>query len=344
MAVQDDFAHAIKLANPESKIITIGKLRILDFIFFIIRRNWESKKELFILQGVFNLKYIFFDLFLTKRKSILVVPRGDYIPTGNENWKVPNILLKNTLWLTFIKRRLLNSNGVVFTSNIEKSRFLQKGLPDTNLHIIPDAYNLDERFGSNFLAKNFDLNNINTKFILYVGRISPEKNLEFLIELFFNLRNEINSKIDIKCLSLVIVGPISKQNYYISILNKIKFLGLEKHVLFNFTANANDLMNYYKNTELVLLPSYIESFGLTVLESLYFNKKIIVSTNTPWNEFNNSSVIVLPLNLHIWKNNIIDLLTSKNDASENLNFLKQFYPILISAKWSLLFKKLNNEI
>jgi glycosyltransferase involved in cell wall biosynthesis len=343
-SVQDDFVNTIKLASPNSKIIHIGKISFFQLFFFLIKSNLNSRNDLFILQGVFNLKYILFDLILKKNQFFLIIPRGDYIPSGNENWPLPNIFIKKLFWKIFIKQRLSTSKGIIFTSNAEMLRYLEMGVKTTDLYVIPDAYNLNDRFDDNTFETNYVSKDFNRKYILYVGRFSPEKNIEFLIDLISQITKETIPNVNLQNLVLVLVSPISKYDYYKTIMKKIAFLQLENKILIDQKATKQDIVNYYINSELVLLPSHIESFGLTVLESIYFNKNVIVSTNTPWDEFKNPLVTILPLNTNLWKSTIYNLLNTNSKNIDNSEFLSQFHPNIISNKWSSILKKINNEI
>lgn len=97
------------------------------------------------------------------------------------------------------------------------------------------------------------------KNFLYVGRLSEEKNLNFLIEVFNELPNLI----------LNIVGNGSMRQDLEQIANKnIKFLGYIKN---------EELSEVYVNNDVFVLPSISETWGLVVEEALYNNLPVLVS-------------------------------------------------------------------
>ena len=97
------------------------------------------------------------------------------------------------------------------------------------------------------------------KHFLYVGRLSPEKNIDLLIQVF----NELPQ------LELTIIGTGKESDRYKSLSNpNIHFLGS--------IDNAN-LPKYYQESDCFLLPSKSEPWGLVVEEALNNGCPVIVS-------------------------------------------------------------------
>ncbi len=94
---------------------------------------------------------------------------------------------------------------------------------------------------------------------LYVGRLSEEKNLKFLIEVFNEFPNLI----------LNIVGDGNIREELEEITNKnVNFLGYIKN---------NELSEIYANNDVFILPSISETWGLVVEEALYNGLPVLVS-------------------------------------------------------------------
>ncbi|WP_162505357.1 glycosyltransferase [Candidatus Arsenophonus triatominarum] len=93
---------------------------------------------------------------------------------------------------------------------------------------------------------------------LYVGRLSEEKNLSFLVEIF----NERQEK-------LIIVGDGPEAyNLKRKAKSNISFLGY---------INNKDLKQIYKSVDVFILPSKSEPWGLVIEEALTFGLPVIVS-------------------------------------------------------------------
>lgn len=97
------------------------------------------------------------------------------------------------------------------------------------------------------------------KKFLYVGRLSPEKNLRLLVKVFKRFPN----------LSLDIIGygPIEKELKSMASQN-VCFLGAVKN---------EDLYSHYCNADVFVLPSITEPWGLVVEEALNCGTPVIVS-------------------------------------------------------------------
>ncbi len=338
MVIQNYFVETIQLAEKESIIELVNLKSPLNTFIFILKRNIEyifnSRRDLLIFQGVYSLHFILFDLFLINGIKSIIVPRGDYIPHKSDIWKVPSRILKTIYWYLFIRWRIQSTNLLVFNSEIELKRYQRMNVLLNNVQVIPDSINLERRF---LEQKNDNKIEIDTfDYLLYVGRISPEKNIEFLFDVLFKLQTTYN----LKNIKLIIVGPINKPKYFNLLSDKIKKMNLGNSVIFKFSTNTSELTHLYRNCKAVMLPSHVESFGLTVLESTYFGKNIIVSDLTPWTGFENDLIHVCKMDANLWVDIILSL-QSESPNKENISkFLNMFRTEKVSEKW----KNVINEI
>ena len=108
--------------------------------------------------------------------------------------------------------------------------------------------------------------------LLFVGRLSPEKNPLILIKLMRFLKNK-NKKVQ-----LDIVGDGALKS---AIELKIKKEDLNEQVFLHGQTNP-DL--FYKNCDLVIIPSKSEGFGMVLIEAIFFGKDFITSTEVPTKE------------------------------------------------------------
>ena len=94
---------------------------------------------------------------------------------------------------------------------------------------------------------------------LFVGRLSLEKNIELLVDLFNELQDH--------SLTIIGSGPLE---------NKLKSkAGKNINIIGNVPNQC--LKEYYENNDLLILPSISEPWGLVVEEALYFGIPSIVS-------------------------------------------------------------------
>jgi glycosyltransferase involved in cell wall biosynthesis len=109
-------------------------------------------------------------------------------------------------------------------------------------------------------------------FFLYVGGISPHKNLETLIHAFSD-----SALSDCK---LVLVGDYEQDPFfsdYANIQRLITETGVASRVLLTGYVPDDDLVTLYKKTVGLILPSYYEGFGLPAVEAMAAGTPVIAT-------------------------------------------------------------------
>lgn len=99
--------------------------------------------------------------------------------------------------------------------------------------------------------------------LLYVGRIVEWKRVHLAIEAIHNLvKNGYTDAV------LHIIGPTFSEKYLIELKSYVKANNLEQNVFFLGLKNHNELMPYFQEADLFLLPSDKETFGMVMIESM----------------------------------------------------------------------------
>ena len=104
-------------------------------------------------------------------------------------------------------------------------------------------------------------------FLLYVGGISPHKNLAKLIEAF----SEIVADGKNDDLRLVLVGDYKDDPFfsaYPSLAAQVRTLRLDDRIIFAGYVPDDELVTLYNLAALVVLPSFEEGFGLPAIEAM----------------------------------------------------------------------------
>lgn len=105
-----------------------------------------------------------------------------------------------------------------------------------------------------------------TKRFLFIGRLSIEKNIQLLVEIFNNLPEYT--------LTIIGIGPLEEELKRISKPN-IKVIGKVEN---------NKIKDYFLLNDIFILPSISEPWGLVIEEALYFGMPVIVSNKCGANE------------------------------------------------------------
>jgi len=138
-------------------------------------------------------------------------------------------------------------------------------LPESRLRVIMEAARAvftvlphDEQMNETLRRHNLEPDE---KFLLYVGGISPHKNLNTLIDAFAGL-NETK---------LMLVGDYKDDPFfsaYPALKKQVEELGLTDKVIFAGFVEDIDLAYLYNAATLVVLPSLEEGFGLPAVEAM----------------------------------------------------------------------------
>jgi glycosyltransferase involved in cell wall biosynthesis len=103
-------------------------------------------------------------------------------------------------------------------------------------------------------------------FILYVGRIVPQKRIDLLIESFRQVQCDIK---------LILAGPTSHSYKYVSYLRSLS--DGDRRIVWRGDTNHRELMLLYRQCTAVVLPSDHEGYSNVLLEALSAGCCIIAS-------------------------------------------------------------------
>jgi glycosyltransferase involved in cell wall biosynthesis len=115
------------------------------------------------------------------------------------------------------------------------------------------------------------LKNLGTKFVTFIGRLTFQKGVEYLLEAA-KIVSEHNS--DIKFL---IAGSGDLEQ---SLIQKTAQLGLSSKVIFPGFLRDEKLKALYEVSDLLVMPSVNEPFGLVALEALSHQTPVILSKSS----------------------------------------------------------------
>jgi glycosyltransferase involved in cell wall biosynthesis len=134
---------------------------------------------------------------------------------------------------------------------------------------------------------------IRTKYLLFVGRIEPRKNIVGVLKAFDYLRKRGHRE-----LCLVIVGHQDKIFRERKLFTEIETLGLESDVLFTGGVSEEDLCALYSGAEALVYPAFAEGFGLPVVEAMASGTPVVTSNTTALQEVAGSAAILVNPHSH----------------------------------------------
>jgi len=222
--------------------------------------------------------------------------------------------------------RTLQSADMLIVLTEGWKKFYEHINANKNIVVVPNAVNLD------VIKKYYSYRTKSSKTIklLFVGRIERQKGIYELLKATSILKD--------KEIQLYIMGQFMNNEKEIrdlcakyKITDKVTFLGL---------IQGNDRFKHFANSDLFVLPSYYESFGIAILEAMAFGLTII-STNVggiPEIVAETNGILVQPRNV----NQLVKAIkVTINSPLERKQFMRN--NILKSKVYSLTKFKYNIE-
>jgi glycosyltransferase involved in cell wall biosynthesis len=167
---------------------------------------------------------------------------------------------------------LKKASYIIFTTKDEKTQVTNfLNIPLSSM-IIPNVikksdFNLLKR--TNFFRNKFNINN-ETKVLLHFGRITKKKGLEFTISALKNLLDSGHN------VTLIVVGG-DDEGYKKDIDNLINLYGLKDFVHFTGLLDRSQSKMALMDSDIFILPSYSENFGIAVVEAMLCALPVILS-------------------------------------------------------------------
>lgn len=193
--------------------------------------------------------------------------------TDGETPDVPNVLRRFSPDIYLAKR---TGHTTVLNENVRRI-FAENGVPEENLSHVPNGVSISE-FGSvtadeiERVRERFDLHDVRTMF--YAGTIMPRKGVAELVKATDALVNQHGLE-DVK---LVLAGEPELDEAY---LNRVRSLvasgGLEEKVEFPGYLRDETLVPLYAASDVFVLPSFEEGFGMVVSEAMATGTPVIGS-------------------------------------------------------------------
>lgn len=254
-------------AHTEEAVITAASAsghRSLSDIWAMTREVARHNVDVMFFPAV----YSYFPV-LNRTKIILTI--HDMIPELYPEKVFPNATFR-TFWRLKQMLGLWQSSAVLTVSNYSKDQIMQRcRLSDGQVHVIYEAAGsafkvMEDRTIVRSILQRYRLTS-KERFLLYVGGMSPHKNLTALILAYIELLDDPKFD-DVK---LVLVGEYVADAFY-SDYPALKELVVQNRladrVTFTGFIDDLDLAGLYNATSCFVFPSLVEGFGLPAVEAM----------------------------------------------------------------------------
>lgn len=302
----------------------IGKAKVLYIskkdlnIYSLTKLLSESSYDLLYINGLFSLKFNILPLLIRRFKPIkknipcILATRGMLSPNAI---KLKSI--KKKIYLKIANFFQLYENLFFQASNFIEKKEIHENLKVTNkkIFIAPNLVKLNPISPKKIkVKKNRTLN------LIFLSRISPMKNLDFLLRSLFNVDNPIN---------LTIHGSKEDHSYYNECLELIRRLPKKIKINVKNHIKNESVQNTLINYDLFVLPSRGENFGHIIIEALSAGLPVLISDKVFWKSDKKGGIIKLPLKEEVWAK---EILKWSNLSKKNL-FIKKKAALMVANNY-----------
>ncbi len=233
----------------------------------------HANAELYYINGIFSYHFNLIPLFLLKKSAnnVIISSRGMLAKQALaiKWWKKK--------WYLILFKNIVKNTSVKFhASSKHEAVEINQQFGRANIHVI---------FNTNDLVLNSKFAHIekfNTLRLLYLGRISPEKNLHTLLHALALINLPV---------SLTIVGKVYNEQYFKECIKLIKKMPTNITIDILKAIEKTEIENTIQLHHALVLPSLSENFGQAVVESLACGRPVIVSENTLWKDYEDNTFI-----------------------------------------------------
>ena len=243
--------------------------------------------DILYLNSFFDFKFTTLPLiarnyFSKSYKPCVIAPRGEFSNAAlNIKYFKKKIYILVTNLLGIFKKINWQASGKKEFKEILSNRKLK----NNSIHIVGDLPIKVKNLNKIELKKNKKKKG--KLKIVFLSRISPIKNIDFLLNVLKKVRKKIN---------LSIYGPIEDPKYWRDCKHLIKKMPSNISIHYKGIVKPEKVYSTISSYDLFILPSRSESYGHAIIESLTTSTPVIISNKTPWYKYKNNGIISLPLN------------------------------------------------
>ena len=218
---------------------------------------------------------------------IMVHNFNPFSPSRRDIWSLSQ-LARIALHRWLIRKSAQNAARVVFVSQWSSQEINpQLGISADSICVI--YHGVDQGFSPSVQKTQSH----SSRFILAVSEVLEHKNLRRMAEAYCNLTQLLNNDI-----RLVIAGPIGSTADKNSLEQILARKGLLDRVTFTGFIGKSELANLYRQAELLIFPSLVETFGLPLIEAMASGLPVVSSNATAMPEICQEAALYFdPLNI-----------------------------------------------
>jgi glycosyltransferase involved in cell wall biosynthesis len=222
----------------------------------------------------------------SKKPLIVHVHATEYDRTGGNG--------VNTYVYEIEKRGMEQADLIIAVSNFTKEKIVKYyGINSDKIVVVHNSV-------ENFSSKHYDFPiKKNNKIVLFLGRITLQKGPDYFVYMAKMVSDNI------KNVKFIVAGDGDMKK---AMLDKIAELNLMDKFIFTGFLRGEDIQKAYKISDVYVMPSVSEPFGLTALESIYNKTPTVLSKQSGVSEVVGNALKVDFWDIHEMANKVISIL------------------------------------
>lgn len=310
-------SNYVKFENDKLKVFELPSLLKKNMLRPLVNSYFRKKIKELSINKVFSMGNIALN---TNRPQLLLFHWPYAVYPDKAIWSNMDIksYINRKIRLHLFQKNLKYANTVIAqTENIEQR--LHKYYDIQNIVTIPNSVDMDSHSLDH--QHSFDLPN--GKKLLYLTYYYTHKNLEIFIPLAQKIKE---ANLDYKIIITIAENqhPLAKK-----FLEDVSKYELEDVIHNIGPVNFNEISSLYTQCDAFLMPTLLESFGLTYIEAIYFKLPILTSDRDFARVLCGDMALYFdPLNAADILHTIENTFSDKNALEERIkrygSFLKEF--------------------
>lgn len=247
--------------------------------------------------------------------------------------------------------------AVITPSEIIRQKIIEnvKGINPNTVKMIPhaiDTMKFNPTINGNIIRERFKIND--KPLILSVGRLDPHKGAKNIIMAFKSVKKVIPDAI------LMFVGPklesfhhtfeCKHSKFYIYLSKLISKNKLSDSIIFTGVVPRQELPYYFAASDIFVLPSKMEAFGVVFIEAMSSGKPVVTSNLPPMNTLidDASGILINPDDYDQLSKSIIYLLNEpklakKKGMAGRAKVEKIYNWDFVSEQYLEIYKEISNK-
>lgn len=277
------------LTEEQKAQITIGQLSTTEFSYPIWRfpyigySNYTFSPGLFfwlfkhvkrfdlvVMQAVWNFPIMAAYLACKWHKiPFFIIPHGSLY---DETFHLKSSKVKKFFLALYVKKMLIEAKRVLFSTRDESlkvNKFLSIPIKSSIVPNIVDVENFNLLPAKGTFRQKFGLDE-DQIILTHYGRVTIKKGINYVLDVLPELIKQYPKV-------LYVIAGSDEGNYVQELQDIIQKNNLEKHVVFTGLLSPEEGKELLVDTQIFVLPSLSENFGMSVVEALLCGASVIIS-------------------------------------------------------------------